>query len=174
MHAGACAAAWLGGAATSAANAYNSWLSLQLPGRDGSRKENSRHQHAQERCLDFASHDRTSFPKLLSRFFRLRPDRAGVSDAASGSAEHLADARAGTGLGRAARSLAGQDVGLLLQLHGGSGAGAENTQDQRGKKRRFGFLIHVRLPSSFRGQKRASYRAGLAAMKLHVPLVNPG
>jgi hypothetical protein len=60
MHAGACAAAWLGGAATSAANPYNSWLSLQLPGGDASRKENARNQRAQQRCLDFLSHGRLS------------------------------------------------------------------------------------------------------------------
>jgi len=149
MYAGACPLAWHGGAATSAANAYNSWLSLQLPGGDGSRKENARNQRAQQRCLDFLSHGRLSLlQKLISGFFRLRPDRPRIFLApAGGSNQDLADARAGAGLGRATRSPAGrQYAGFLLQLHGGSGPGAENPQHQRGKERRFGFLIHVRSP----------------------------
>jgi hypothetical protein len=94
------------------------------------------------------------FPKLLSGFFRLRSDWPGVPDAAAGSAEHLAEARAGAGLGCAARSHAGrQYAGFLLQLHGGSRAGAENAQDQCGKERRFGFFIHVRSPFLVSGTK---------------------
>jgi hypothetical protein len=65
-----------------------------------------------------------------------------------------------------------ESLSVCSQLPRRHGPRAENTQDQRGKDRRFDLLIHGRFPSLVRIGQWPGYFAGLcglAAMKLHVP-----
>src|SRR5215470_11294491 len=61
MDARACAPAWLGGAATSTANADRSRTLSQLPGRDGAGEENAHDQRGEERGFELLVHGRCPF-----------------------------------------------------------------------------------------------------------------
>jgi len=70
-----------------------------------------------------------------------------------------------------AETATGSGLNIQGQLAGGNAPRAQNAHDQHAEKRCFDLLVHG---CSFLVQLPDGRLAGLAAMKLQTPVVNPG